>query len=530
MQKLSMRWMVVTAMGTLAPQAIAQTLAPGDAGAPGAAQPSESQSSAATTTAPSTAPAPEPSSTSETGVGSGSLSVQSAASTGEPTAPTGAAAATAGAQPLAGDAEKPWIEQLKPVDNLVELGLIAGLMIPSSSTNLQAETSVHQKLSVAPELGIRGAYFPLKYVGGELEYVVGFSKTKTDDAGAQLWSLRGHVIGQFPEWRVTPFALMGGGRLGVFSSGMGNDADPLFHFGVGAKAALTPDMLVRLDLRDNLSQKYGASDGTQTHSFEVLAGVSLVLGRPAPAPVAAAVDSDGDGLVDRVDQCPTEAGAGADGCPVRDQDADGIADADDKCPQVAGNPPDGCPIVKDSDGDGVPDDKDKCIDVKGDQPDGCLGDKDSDNDGILDSKDKCPNEAESRNGFEDTDGCPDELPTQVKEFTGVLKGIEFDRDKATIRPTSTPALDKSAAVLIEYPSLRVLITGHTDDTGGRDKNLQLSKDRAEAVKTYFVSKGIDASRIETRGAGAEEPLDSNATAAGRQRNRRIEIKLLKDAE
>jgi OOP family OmpA-OmpF porin len=482
-----------------------------------------------TTTAPPAASDPSSVASTQAATDTGALSVQSSATTAGDSAPVVGGAA-AGAQVAAETQEKPWIEQLQPVDNLVELGLVAGLMFPSSSLNLQSQYSAHQTLSVAPELGVRGAYFPIKYVGAELEYVVGFSKTNTDDTGAQLWALRAHVIGQFPEWRVTPFALLGAGRLGVFSSGMGNDADPLFHFGVGAKAALTPDMLVRLDLRDNMSQKYGASDGTQTHSFEILAGVSLILGRPDEPPAVVAVDTDGDGLVDRVDKCPMEPGVGADGCPVKDMDADGVADTEDKCPDVKGNPPDGCPIVKDTDADGVPDDKDKCLEQKGDPPDGCPGDKDSDSDGILDSKDKCPNEAESRNGFEDTDGCPDELPTQVKEFTGVLKGIEFDRDKATISPASLPALDKSALVLSGYPSLRVLITGHTDDTGGREKNLQLSKARAEAVKAYFVSKGIDTTRIETRGAGSDEPLDSNATAAGRQRNRRIEIKLLKDSE
>jgi OOP family OmpA-OmpF porin len=422
------------------------------------------------------------------------------------------------------------MEQLKPVDNLAELGLITGLMFPSGSLNLQSQYAAHQTLSVAPELGVRGAYFPIKYVGGELEYVAGFSKTSADSQSATLWALRAQVIGQYPEWRVTPFAVLGLGRVGAFSNSLGNDGDPLFHFGVGAKAALTPSLLVRLDLRDNMSQKYGSSNGSQTHSFEMLVGVSLVLGRPQPPPPAVVTDTDGDGLVDRIDKCPTEAGVSADGCPVKDMDGDGVGDADDKCPDVKGNPPEGCPIVKDSDGDGVPDDKDKCLEEKGEPPDGCPANKDSDQDGIVDSKDKCPTEAESRNGFEDADGCPDELPAQVKDFTGILKGIEFEREKATISPASLPLLDKSALVLADYPSLRVLITGHTDDTGGRDKNLQLSKARAEAVKMYFVSKGIEPSRIQTRGAGAEEPLDTNATAAGRQRNRRIEIKLLKDSE
>ena len=483
MHELSIRWTVVTAMIVVAPQAIAQTVPPN---------------------------APSPSET-------------------PPTATPTAAAAPASQSPAIGK-DTPWIEQLLPVDGLAELGGFIGLMFPSSSVNLQSQYATHQSLSPAPELGVRAAYFPIKYVGGELEYMIGSSRTSMDNNGATLWALRAQVIGQYPAWRVTPFAVLGVGRMGVLSSTMGNDGDPLFLFGVGAKAALTPSLSARLDLRDNMTQKYAASNGSQAHSFEMMIGLSLVLGRPQEAPAVVDIDSDRDGVVDRLDRCPNEAGVGTDGCPVRDRDGDGVADGEDKCPDVKGNPPDGCPLVKDSDGDGVPDDKDKCIEVKGDQPDGCPADKDSDGDGIVDSKDKCPNEAESFNGYEDTDGCPDELPTQVKDFTGILKGIEFDRDKATLSAASLAALEKSAQVLVDYPSLRVLITGHTDDTGGREKNLRLSKARAEAVKAYYVSKGIDATRIETKGAGPDAPLDSNATAAGRQLNRRIELKLLKDSE
>ena len=492
MQKLSMRWMIATAMSAVAPQAIAQT---------------------------ATSPSPTP-----------PVDATPINAPGMPASTSSAGAAAPASQPPVTGNEKPWIEQLLPVDGLAELGVFAGLMFPSSSLNLQSQYATHQSLSVAPELGVRGAYFPIKYVGGELEYMVGFSKTNTDDNRATLWALRAQVIGQYPAWRVTPFAVLGLGRMGVLSDRMGNDADPLFHFGVGAKAALTSSLLVRLDLRDNMTQKYAASNGSQTHSFEVMIGASFVLGRPEEAPAVVEKDTDGDGLVDRLDKCPTEAGVSADGCPVRDGDGDGVADSEDKCPDVKGNPPDGCPIINDSDGDGVPDDKDKCIETKGDQPDGCPTDKDSDDDGIVDSKDKCPNEAESRNGYEDTDGCPDELPTQVKEFTGILKGIEFDREKATISASSLPALDKSSRVLADYPSLRVLITGHTDNTGTREKNVQLSKDRADAVKAYLVGKGVTPSRIETKGAGPDEPIDSNVTAAGRQRNRRIEFKLLKDSD
>ncbi len=101
---------------------------------------------------------------------------------------------------------------------------------------------------------------------------------------------------------------------------MGNDGDPLFHWGVGAKAALTPSLLIRL----RHSRQYGIKStghpmAAQCNSFEMLLGLSLTLGRPQPPPPVAVLDSDGDGLVDRVDKCPNEAGAGPDGCPLERQ-------------------------------------------------------------------------------------------------------------------------------------------------------------------------------------------------------------------
>jgi OOP family OmpA-OmpF porin len=80
-------------------------------------------------------------------------------------------------------------------------------------------------------------------------------------------------------------------------------------------------------------------------------------------------------------------------------------------------------------------------------------------------------------------------------------------------------------VLNDHPSIRIEISGHTDNVGTRERNQQLSGDRANSVRDYLVSKGIDASRITTRGAGPDEPVAENKTAAGRQKNRRIEFKI-----
>ena len=96
--------------------------------------------------------------------------------------------------------------------------------------------------------------------------------------------------------------------------------------------------------------------------------------------------------------------------------------------------------------------------------------------------------------------------------------------KATIRPSSYESLNKVAALLIEK-NFSLKLAGHTDNTGSMQLNMRLSKERAEAVKTYLVSKGANASRIEATGYGPTQPIASNANAEGRQQNRRVEFTL-----
>jgi len=114
----------------------------------------------------------------------------------------------------------------------------------------------------------------------------------------------------------------------------------------------------------------------------------------------------------------------------------------------------------------------------------------------------------------------------VQQFTGVIEGIYFDTAKSSIRDKSFARLDEAAKVLLDYPSLRVKITGHTDNKGTPGYNVKLSQSRADSVKNYLVHKGIDASRIATHGVGPDEPIESNKTRDGRAKNRRIEFELL----
>ncbi|NJK33003.1 MAG: OmpA family protein, partial [Deltaproteobacteria bacterium] len=167
---------------------------------------------------------------------------------------------------------------------------------------------------------------------------------------------------------------------------------------------------------------------------------------------------------------------------------------------------------------------DQCPREPGPAPSGCPPDQDEDE--IPDEEDKCPAEPETRNGFDDDDGCPDVVPSEFQDLAGILKGINFDTDKDVIRPESKPILDRAVEVLQKFPQVRIEISGHTDSRGGYEHNMDLSQRRAEAVKRYLVDAGIEEARIETRGAGPNEPIATNDTSEGRAENRRIEVKIL----
>jgi OOP family OmpA-OmpF porin len=155
---------------------------------------------------------------------------------------------------------------------------------------------------------------------------------------------------------------------------------------------------------------------------------------------------------------------------------------------------------------------------------------DTDGDGVFDISDKCPNTP--RGTKVDGQGCPLAAPvTKVyvtEEDRRVVKdaiaNLEFDLGKATIREKSFASLDRVAELLVNK-NFSLKLAGHTDNTGSAELNLKLSKDRAESIKAYLVSKGANASRIEATGYGKNQPIATNATAAGRQQNRRVEFTL-----
>jgi len=105
----------------------------------------------------------------------------------------------------------------------------------------------------------------------------------------------------------------------------------------------------------------------------------------------------------------------------------------------------------------------------------------------------------------------------------VLHGILFDLDSATLRSESKPVLDEVVKLLASEPQWKLTIEGHTDASGAAAHNQSLSEQRAAAVKTYLVSQGVDAARLQTAGFGASKPVADNKSELGRAQNRRVEL-------
>ncbi len=196
----------------------------------------------------------------------------------------------------------------------------------------------------------------------------------------------------------------------------------------------------------------------------------IVLPVKSPVDTIAFKDTDGDGISDEADQCPTEPGTPEfNGCPVPDTDGDGLIDTEDKCPTEYGPKSNGgCPVKKDT--------------------------------------------------------SISEIEKRVKL---AAKRIFFNANSDQLTLKSTDPLDEIITLLQEYPSLKIIIEGHTDASGKAESNKILSQKRAEAVQHYLIVNGIDASRLSAVGYGSENPLDTNKTPEGRARNRRVEFSLVR---
>jgi outer membrane protein OmpA-like peptidoglycan-associated protein/opacity protein-like surface antigen len=236
------------------------------------------------------------------------------------------------------------------------------------------------------------------------------------------------------------------------------------------------------------------------------------------------LDSDGDGVCDGIDKCPgTPKGAVVDitGCPL-DTDQDGVYDGIDKCP----NTPKGCQVDAvgcpiDSDGDGVCDGIDKCPNTtKGCKVDANGCPLDSDGDGVCDGLDKCPTTPAGTQV--DVNGCPLNVKPPVQKIT---LNIKYKTGSFEPDPLSKEILDELVKTMMAYTGTKIQINGFTDNVGSDSSNQVLSEKRAQAVMQYLIDHGVPADRMTAKGYG-ENPqffVGDNKTPDGRQLNRRVEI-------
>jgi outer membrane protein OmpA-like peptidoglycan-associated protein len=304
---------------------------------------------------------------------------------------------------------------------------------------------------------------------------------------------------------VSPFLSVGAG-----ASTWGGYWGAYFPAGVGLQVSIYQQVYAFVQSQYRLPLSSNTNNHV-FHSFGLAATIAKkkeVVVAPLPPPP----DTDGDGIIDPDDACPTVPGlAQFKGCP--DTDKDGIQDSEDKCPTVPGLAKyQGCPIP-DTDKDGINDEEDKCPTVPGlARYQGCPI-PDTDGDGINDEEDRCPDVP----GVPEMLGCP-RIDFQAHEVT-------FQSGKAVLLTAGKKELDVVADFLNKNPNVKVSIEGHTDNTGSDKINQPLSEKRAAAAKVYLVSKGVAEDRMSTSGFGSSQPVADNKTAAGRQKNRRVEIKI-----
>jgi OOP family OmpA-OmpF porin len=323
----------------------------------------------------------------------------------------------------------------------------------------------------------------------------------------------------------------------------------------GLRFDMGPTLAARLEATEDFipSPANQSAAVANNWNFAVQAGVTAWLGSARPK------DSDHDNVLDQYDACPgTPPGEAVDGrgCPLpKDSDADGVVDSADKCPDTpAGDTVDrsGCSLAKDADGDHVIDELDRCpntppgeavnaagcpldsdADGVADSVDkcpatpagetvdatGCPPAKDADGDGVVDAADKCP--ASATGERVDSIGCP--VLFAANGRTLVLEGVTFETGNAMLSPVARAVLDRVATSLAAHPALRVEVAGYTDSRGSMAINQRLSQTRADAVRGYLIERGVSPEQVTALGYGESNPIDTNATAAGRARNRRVEL-------
>ncbi|MDH3337042.1 MAG: OmpA family protein [Gammaproteobacteria bacterium] len=294
-----------------------------------------------------------------------------------------------------------------------------------------------------------------------------------------------------PDSRLSPYVIGGVGMTNTDSKVMDTENSAVGTLGIGVMYRFG-DSPVSLRLEHRLRSEL---DNTLTNDDRITSlGLQFAFGREKPMPPPP-VERDGDA------------------------DDDGVPDSRDACPDTpAGQRVDarGCP--RDSDGDGVIDDQDQCPDtVAGVSVDARGCELDSDSDSVVDRRDECPN---TRAGARvDVKGC------EIREVIN-LPGVNFQTNSDRLLPGAEQVLADAAATLRMNRDLVVEVAGHTDSDGSAAYNEGLSERRAITVHDYLINNGANPANLTVRGYGEAQPVADNATAQGKARNRRVELRIL----
>jgi outer membrane protein OmpA-like peptidoglycan-associated protein len=283
---------------------------------------------------------------------------------------------------------------------------------------------------------------------------------------------------------------------------------------VPQRTAEQDDAWARMAALPSASSRASVTTTQTSGSSSASSARSVVRTDADPCPLGercdpALLDRDGDGVLSPVDQCPNEpVGAYADptraGCPDPDSDHDGVSDHRDQCvQQPAGDRPDplmpGCPLI------------------------------DRDHDNVADAVDHCPDQPGAPNADPQRNGCPALVRMETGAFR-ILEPVHFATNRATIQRRSFRVLQAVADAIRARPDVRRLsIEGHTDDRGDIERNIDLSVRRATAVMLWLVSHGVEPERLEAHGFGPTRPIAPNRSARDRERNRRVEFRVVDPA-
>jgi OOP family OmpA-OmpF porin len=317
-------------------------------------------------------------------------------------------------------------------------------------------------------------------------------------------------------FNLQPYVYGGLGYEYVTDSRDDFESHPYYQGGTGLRFDINRDLQFITEFK--AMQMIDGSDN-EDNEFALLLGVSFPIGTNEVISAQpqntqqVPLDSDSDGVYDDYDACPsTPLGISVDstGCEVKSvATVQSVVATEEN-------------VVYDSDNDGIPDDVDACPNTKEGatvSENGCeiiveTMVPDRDKDGVHDDMDECAN---TPLGFEVNNvGCATKKTLNVK----------FDSDSFKLRGISQPKITEFANFLNSHPNVNVLIVGYTDNSGNKVGNKLLSQKRATTVKYALVKAGVKASRISAIGKGDLNPIADNATASGRQQNRRIEAEII----